>query len=70
MGLKVKGFKQSTLSEYESLPSNERTGYFWLVREIDENDEIKGASIYFGNRLYASTNEIVASLKIEGDDVE
>jgi len=70
MAQKLKGIKQCTFSEYDTTESADRAGYIWFLRELDNEGNIKKASIYLGNRLYASTNDIMDNfLPIDGDDV-
>lgn len=71
--LMFKGFKQATQSEYDAVSYSNKKGYIWFVRDFVNDDEKQGylyAKIYFGNRLYADSNEVLESLMmIGGDDV-
>ena len=54
---KFLGIKQVTLNSYlNDYTAEEKKGYLWVVRDLDGSDVVS-SKIYFGNRLYAETND-------------
>ena len=56
-----KGFKQVSKTTYLATDPEDRKNYLWFVRELDGQDDVLSAEIYFGNRKYAELNGETAS---------
>ena len=55
---KFLGIKQVTLNSYlNDYTAEQKKGYLWVVRNLDGQNNVLGSAIYFGNRLYAETND-------------
>lgn len=52
-----KGIKQVLSTTFESVSSEDRKGYLWFVRTVDENSQTISGDIYFGEKHYGHVNE-------------